>query len=142
MEIQSIIFMSIKCWLSWIAVTYIANYLKLTRTHILEIYPFTKEKRWKSILLNLSFYWVLSLVICIVHIFIWSSIDLDESGYVSHMALFAAVLHGTLAAYLVFRDRSKKDRYPLAAVIMYWHLLCGLFLAFIMEMDILGKWLL
>ena len=142
MDIQAIILMSIKCWLSWIAVTYIANHLKFTRTHILEIYPFTKEKRWKAILLNLSFYWVLSIVICIVHILIWSSIDLDESGYVSHMALFAAVLHGTLAAYLVFRDRSKDDRYPLAAVIMYWHLLCGLFLAFIMEMDILGKWLL
>jgi SNF family Na+-dependent transporter len=142
MDYKGVLLMATKCWFSWIAVTYITSYIKLTNTPILELYPFKKESRWKSILLNLVFYFALSLVICAAHIFLWSATAINESGFVPHIALFAALLHGTLASYLVLKDRSKKDRQPLAAVVLYWHLLCGLFLGLVIEMDLMEKWIL
>jgi hypothetical protein len=141
MEISGILGMSLKCWFSWISICYIANYIELTHQPLLEIYPFSPKGKWKAIICNLLFYYALSFVIVGLHVTIWSSTGLDESDYVTKLAIFVAVIHGAIAAYLILRNRKKDDRKPMAAAVMYWHILCGLFVGIVLEIDILQKWL-
>jgi hypothetical protein len=141
MDITGVVGIAIKCWLAWISVSYIANFLKLTHRPLLECYPYEVDVRWKSITKNLVFYFVLSLVIVAVHVGIWSSTGLSESKYIAKFALIVALCHGALASYLVLRNRKREDRRPMAAVVLYWHLLCGLYVALVIEMEIMERWL-
>lgn len=141
MGLTSLFGMAIKCCLSWIAVSYIANYVKLTKEPLLECYPFKLAGRWKSIFSNIIFYLILSLIIVSLHVSIWSFVKLGEASYITSFAMFVALCHGVLAAYLVLRNRKREERKPMAMVVLYWHLLCGLFVGLVIEMDLLEKWL-